>query len=83
MWLDKVFTKHDYQMSVVLAVESRDLLTAFNNPDYYIGYDNSKIKDVAAAADAADQAGYVAGMKQVVRTITEDAPPTYSSFSRT
>lgn len=74
VWLDKVFTKHEYQMSVVLAVESRDLLTVFNNPDYYIGYDNSKIKDVAAAADAADQAGYVAGMKQVVRTITEDAP---------
>jgi peptide/nickel transport system substrate-binding protein len=73
VWLDKVFTKHNYQMSVVLAVESRDVLTMFNNPDYYLGYDNSKIKDLAASADAADEAGYVDGMKKVVRTIAEDA----------
>ncbi|MFL4472860.1 ABC transporter substrate-binding protein [Paeniglutamicibacter sp. MACA_103] len=74
VWLDKVFNRHDYQMSVVLAVEARDVLTMFNNPDYYIGYDNSKIKAEAAAADAADEANYVAGMKNVVRTIVDDAP---------
>ncbi|WP_394159709.1 ABC transporter substrate-binding protein [Galactobacter valiniphilus] len=73
VWLDKVFTKHEYQMSVVLAVESRDVLTMFNNPDYYIGYDNSKIKADAAAADQADEAGYVQGMKKVVRQIVDDA----------
>lgn len=73
VWLDQVFTKKDYQMSVVLAVESRDVLAMFNNPDYYLGYDNSKIKDVAATADAADEAGYVDGMKKVVRTIVDDA----------
>lgn len=73
VWLDKVFTKHDYQMSVVLAVESRDVLAMFNNPNYYLGYDNSGIKDLAAAADAADEAGYVDGMKQVVRRIADDA----------
>lgn len=74
VWLDTVFTRHDYQMSVILAVEARDLLTMFDNPDYYIGYDNSKIKDEAAAADASDEATYVEGMKNVVRTIVEDAP---------
>lgn len=74
VWLDTVFNRHDYQMSVVLAVEARDVLTMFNNPDYYIGYDNSKIKAEAAAADAADTANYVAGMKNVVRTIVDDAP---------
>ena len=73
VWLDKVFTKHDYQMSVVLAVEGRDLLTMFNNPDYYLGYDNTAVAPVAAAADAADDAGYVDGMKEVVRLITDDA----------
>lgn len=73
VWLDKVFTKHNYQMSVVLAVESRDVLAMFNNPNYYLGYDNSKIKELAASADAADEAGYVDGMKKVVRTIAEDA----------
>ena len=73
VWLDKVFTQHDYDMSVVLAVESRDLLTMFNNPDYYLGYDNSAIAETAAAADTADEAGYVSGMQEVVRTITDDA----------
>ena len=73
VWLDKVFTRHDYDMSVVLAVESRDLLTMFNNPSYYLGYDNTKIKGEAAAADAADEAGYVSGMQKVVRTINDDA----------
>ncbi|GAA5228949.1 ABC transporter substrate-binding protein [Paeniglutamicibacter antarcticus] len=73
VWLDEVFTKHDYQMSIILAVEPRDVLTIFNDPDYYIGYDNSKIKAEAAAADKADEAGYVEGMKKVVRTIVDDA----------
>ena len=73
VWLDQVFTRHDYDMSVVLAVESRDVLTMFNNPSYYLGYDNTKIKDAAAAADAADEAGYISGMQDVVRTITDDA----------
>jgi len=73
VWLDKVFTQHDYQMSVVLAVEARDVLTMFNNPDYYLGFDNKEIAPLAAAADKADEAGYVDGMKKVVRTIVDDA----------
>jgi peptide/nickel transport system substrate-binding protein len=60
-------------MSVVLAVEARDVLTMFNNPDYYLGFDNKEIAPLAAAADKADEAGYVDGMKKVVRTIVDDA----------
>jgi peptide/nickel transport system substrate-binding protein len=60
-------------VSVVLAVEARDVLTMFNNPNYYIGYDNAKIKDEVARADESDTTTYVAGMKNVVRTIVEDA----------
>jgi peptide/nickel transport system substrate-binding protein len=73
VWLDQVFNRHDYQMSVVLAVEARDVLTMFNNPNYYIGYDNAKIKDEVARADESDTTTYIAGMKNVVRTIVEDA----------
>ena len=73
VWLDEVFTKHDYQMTTVLAVEARDMLTVFNDPNYYIGYDNSKIAPIAAKADAADEAGYVEGMKQVSEQIVDDA----------
>ena len=73
VWLDDVFTNHNYQMTTVLAVEARDLLTVFNNPDYYIGYDNSKIAPIAAEADAADEAGYIEGMQQVQQQIVDDA----------
>lgn len=73
VWLDQVFTNHDYEMTVILAVEARDILTVFNNPDYYIGYDNSVIAPLAEAADKADEAGYVDGMKQVARQIVDDA----------
>lgn len=73
-WLEDVFNKHNYEMSIILAVEQRDLLTMFNNPDYYIGYDNSKIEQLAADADAADEEGYVSGMKKIVDIIVDDAP---------
>lgn len=73
VWLDEVFTNHDYQMTTVLAVEARDILTVFNNPDYYIGYDNSVIAPIAAEADQADEAGYVSGMQEVARQIVDDA----------
>ncbi|WP_125099947.1 ABC transporter substrate-binding protein [Leucobacter chromiireducens] len=73
VWLDEVFTKHDYQMTTVLATEARDLLTVFNDPNYYIGYDNTKIAPIAAKADEADEAGYVSGMKQVAEQIVDDA----------
>ncbi|WP_053386610.1 ABC transporter substrate-binding protein [Leucobacter japonicus] len=73
VWLDQVFNKHDYQLTTVLAVEARDILTVFNDPNYYIGYDNSKIAPIAAEADAADEAGYVEGMKRVSEQIVDDA----------
>ncbi|WGW10788.1 ABC transporter substrate-binding protein [Saxibacter everestensis] len=73
VWLDKTLTSHEYDMSVINHAEPRDILAVFNNPDYYVGYDNSKIKDVAAKADQGTEEEYVAGMKQVAKTITEDA----------
>lgn len=73
VWLEDVFTNHNYQMTTVLAVEARDLLTAFNNPDYYIGYDNSTIAPLAAEADIADEAGYIEGMREVQKQIVADA----------
>ena len=72
VWLDKVFTKHDYQMSVILAVEPRDILATFNNPDYYIGYDNSEIAPIAADADAASEEEWIEGMKEVAEITATD-----------
>lgn len=72
VWLDKVFTRHDFQMSVIQHSEARDLLTVFRK-DYYLGYDDSVIAPIAAAADAGTPEEYVAGMKRVARQIVEDA----------
>ncbi|MBT2534831.1 ABC transporter substrate-binding protein [Arthrobacter sp. ISL-69] len=72
VWLDKVFTKHDYQMSVILAVEPRDILATFNNPNYYIGYDNTEIAPIAAAADQGTSEEWVQGMKEVTKKTAED-----------
>ena len=74
VWLDKVFAKHDYQMSVILAVEARDLLPTFNVPGYYIGYDNSVIAPLAAAADQAPEEEWIAGMKTITEQIVADVP---------
>jgi peptide/nickel transport system substrate-binding protein len=73
VWLDKVFTKHDYQMSVILHTEARDMLTIFGDPNYYIGYDNPRINEVAEQADQGSPDQYVAGMQEVARMIVDDA----------
>ncbi len=72
VWLDKVFTRHDFQMSVIMHSEARDLLTVFQR-DYYLGYDDSVIAPIAAAADAGTPEEFVTGMRKVARQITEDA----------
>lgn len=73
VWLDKVFTEHDYQMSVILHTEARDLLTVFGDPGYYIGYDNPRLAEVAEDADQGSPDEYVAGMQEVARMIVDDA----------
>ncbi|WP_425955835.1 ABC transporter substrate-binding protein [Xylanimonas sp. McL0601] len=72
VWLDKVFSRHDFQMSVIQHSEAHDLLTVFQR-DYYLGYDDSKIAPLAARADAGTPQEYVTGMKKVVRQIVNDA----------
>lgn len=73
VWLDKVFTKHDYEMSVILHTEARDMLTIFGDPDYYIGYDNPRLRQVAEEADQGGMDQYVTGMREAARMIVDDA----------
>ncbi|MCI4011457.1 ABC transporter substrate-binding protein [Brevibacterium sp. ZH18] len=72
VWLDKTFTKHDFDMSVINHAEPRDILTVFSK-DYYIGYDDSKIKKIAEKADTGTEEEYISGMKDIAKTITDDA----------
>lgn len=71
-WLEEVFTNADYDMSIVSHVEPRDI-GIFGNPDYYFRYDSQKVRDLLAEADAGTPDEQVEAMKQVARTIAEDA----------
>jgi peptide/nickel transport system substrate-binding protein len=71
-WLDEVFTNADYDMSIVSHVEPRDI-GIFGNPDYYFRYDSQQVRDLLTEADAGTPDEQVEAMKQVARTIAEDA----------
>ena len=71
-WLQQVFTDHNYDMSIIDHVEPRDIVS-FADPSYYWGYDNPKVQRLVAEADSGTQQEQVAKMKEVARTITEDA----------
>ncbi len=72
-WLDLVFLKGDYDMTIVAHVEPRDL-GKFANPEYYWHYGDPKF---AALYDAADQATTDeqanALIRQAVRYLADDA----------
>jgi peptide/nickel transport system substrate-binding protein len=71
-WLQQVFTNRSYDMSIVQHVEPRDIVT-FADPEYYWGYDNPQVQRLVAQADTGTREQQIAKMKQVARTITEDA----------
>lgn len=73
VWLSEVYKQADYDMSIIVHVEARDIPTLFGNPKYYLGYDSAQVRELLAAADAADPAGQTALYKQAVNQIMADA----------
>lgn len=71
-WLDEVFTKADYDISIVAHVEPRDIVK-FGNPDYYWRYNNAEVAELLAQADAGTEAEQTTLMKQVSKIISDDA----------
>ena len=45
VWLEQVYTNHDYDMTAVLHVEPRDIAN-YANPDYYWQYDNPEVQQL-------------------------------------
>lgn len=72
VWLQQVFTDFNYDLSIISHVEARDI-TTFGDPEYYWGYDSAEVQRMLAEADSAPREEYVATMREVARTITEDA----------
>ncbi|KQB86899.1 ABC transporter substrate-binding protein [Corynebacterium lowii] len=73
VWLAQVLKKHDYDMSLIAHVEARDIPTLFGNPDYYLGYDSPRTRELLAAADAAAPEETTELMKQAVDSLMEEA----------
>jgi peptide/nickel transport system substrate-binding protein len=72
VWLDEVFADHDYDLSLIMHSEPRDV-SVFAAPTYYAGYDSPAVMAKFAEADAADPAVYVELMKEATRTMAEEA----------
>jgi peptide/nickel transport system substrate-binding protein len=72
-WLDSVFTKKDFDLSMVNHTESRDFGN-WADPDYYFGYDNAEVQRLYAASLATtDQGEKVRALQQAAKLVSEDA----------
>lgn len=74
VWLDKVFAKGDYDLTVVNHVEPHDIGN-YANKDYYWHYDSPTVqKLIADAKTAPTEDARVALLKQAAKQVSEDSP---------
>ena len=71
-WLDFVYTKRDYDMTIVAHVEPRDL-RAFALDDYYWNYHNAEFQRLMAERDVGTDEEQIAKLKQAARLLADDA----------
>jgi peptide/nickel transport system substrate-binding protein len=72
-WLDQVFTRHDFDMSIVAHVEPRDY-DIYGRDGYYFGYSSAALKSLLAALeDNVDPGARHQLLVQIQRKIAEDA----------
>ncbi len=72
VWLDQVFTRADYDLSLVNHVEPRDIVQ-FSTPGYYFGYSNPDADAILATAISGTNEQFVQGMTDYARLISDDA----------
>jgi ABC-type dipeptide/oligopeptide/nickel transport system permease component/ABC-type transport system substrate-binding protein len=72
-WLDQVYSRHAYDMSIVGHAEPLDY-DIYARDDYYFGYSNPEFKALIAALDASvDPAKRRDLLQQIQRKLAEDA----------
>jgi len=71
-WLDQVFTKHNYDMSIVEHVEARDIAT-YGDPTYYWGYNNPTVQKLLKAGDAGTAQDQITNYQKVASILSADA----------
>ena len=72
-WLDRVFTKADYHLTIVCHIERNDM-AIYANPEYYFRFDNAEYRDlIAAAGNAATQDERVTALRSAARLLSEQS----------
>jgi peptide/nickel transport system substrate-binding protein len=71
-WLDVVFTKADYDISIVAHVEARDIVR-FADPTYYFRYHNPTFTRLITQADEGTPAEQVSKMREAAKILADDA----------
>ena len=72
-WLDQVYTRHDFDMSIVGHAEPLDY-DIYARDDYYFGYSNPEFKAlIAALDDSVDPAARKDLLQQIQRKLAADA----------
>ena len=74
VWLGQVMGAKDYQMSLIAHVEPHDVPVLFGDPDYYLGYDSARTRELLAAADTAETPErYHELMSEAIANLMDDA----------
>ncbi|MDZ4096929.1 MAG: ABC transporter substrate-binding protein [Paracoccaceae bacterium] len=72
-WYTKVYKAQDFEATLQEHVNHRDIVF-YGNPDFYWGYNNPRVTDLIAAAEAADsEADQTARLLEANKIIAEDA----------
>ncbi|MEV4223133.1 ABC transporter substrate-binding protein [Nonomuraea sp. ATR24] len=71
-WLDVVFTKGDYDLSIINHVEPRDM-GIFADKDYYFRYDNPEYGKLLASADTGTEQQQTDDLKAAAALLSQDA----------
>jgi len=72
-WLDRVFTKADYDMSIVCHIERNDM-AIYANPNYYFRFDNADYRELITAASAASTSEErTAALRGAARLLSEQS----------
>jgi ABC-type dipeptide/oligopeptide/nickel transport system permease component/ABC-type transport system substrate-binding protein len=76
-WLDQVFTRHDYDLSIVAHAEPMDY-DIYARDDYYFGYSSPAFRTLMAELDDALDPKLRSGLlKRIQRKITDDSVNTF------
>lgn len=72
-WLDKVYTKKDYELSMVDQAESHSF-SVFADPDYYYNYDSKDVQNLYhMASNAKTQSEYAQFLSQAAKKVSQDS----------